>query len=252
MESVYPESFARFYDTLYHFHRDTVDNEFFLGEIKKCQGKVLEIGAGTGRFFSAALNSGADIYAIDISRAMLDVLVSKIPADQQFRVSLQDMLSFSFDFSFDLIIAPFRVMMHLIERPDQMMALDNVFNHLNPGGRFIFDTFVPDLKPLINGLDRVTDFDGEYMKGKRLKRVISTVPDTFNQIINIHFHLDWDEDDGKKSDDWHTRLRYYFRFELEHLIERSRFGKYRIMGDYNGNPLSSSSRDFVVECEKTG
>ncbi len=252
MESVYPESFARFYDTLYHFHRDAVDNEFFLRAIKNCQGRVLEIGAGTGRFFSAALNSGADIYAIDISQAMLDVLVSKIPADQQFRVSLQDMLTFRFDFRFDLIIAPFRVMMHVIEKEDQIKALDNVFNHLNPGGKFIFDTFVPDLKPLINGLDRVTDFDGEYIKGKRLKRVVSTFPDTFNQVINILFHLEWDEDEVRKSDDWRTRLRYYFRFELEHLIERSKFGKYRIMGDYNGNPLRSSSRDFVVECEKTG
>lgn len=252
MESVYPESFARFYDSLYHFHRDSVDSEFFLGEIKKCRGRVLEIGAGTGRFFSAALNSGADIYAIDISRPMLDVLVAKIPPGQEFRVSLQNIVSFGFDFRFDLIIAPFRVMMHLIEKSDQMKALDNVFNHLNPGGRFIFDTFVPDLKPLISGLDKVTDFDGEYIKGKRLKRVVSTVPDTFNQIINIHFHLEWDENDCKKSDDWHTRLRYYFRFELEHLVERSKFGKYRITGDYLGNPLSSSSKDFIVECEKTG
>ena len=107
--------------------------------------------------------------------------------------------------------------------------------------------YIPQLEKGTN-----TDFDGEYMQGKRLKRVISTLPDTFNQIINIHFHLEWDEDEGRKSDDWHTRLRYYFRFELEHLIERSKFGKYRIMGDYLGNPINRSSKDFVVECEKTG
>ena len=47
----YPESFARFYDLIYHRVRDGVDNEFFLNEIRQARGKVLEVGVGTGRFF---------------------------------------------------------------------------------------------------------------------------------------------------------------------------------------------------------
>ncbi len=47
----YPLNFARFYDLIYHELRDGVDHQFFLDEIKRARGRILEIGAGTGRFF---------------------------------------------------------------------------------------------------------------------------------------------------------------------------------------------------------
>jgi ubiquinone/menaquinone biosynthesis C-methylase UbiE len=78
MTHLYPDYFARFYDTLYHQLRDGVDNEFFLNHILKADGKVLEIGVGTGRFFMDALNSGTDIYGIDISESMINVLRGKL------------------------------------------------------------------------------------------------------------------------------------------------------------------------------
>ncbi|MCK7528822.1 MAG: hypothetical protein MZV64_70350 [Ignavibacteriales bacterium] len=56
-----------------------------------------------------------------------------------------------------------------------------------PGGRFIFDTFIPDLKQLITGLDNHTDFDGEYEPGKKLKRIVSTRPDLINQLYKYSF-----------------------------------------------------------------
>jgi len=51
--------------------------------------------------------------------------------------------------------------------------------------------FVPALKPLISGLENVTDFEGEYEPGSRMKRVVSTKPDLINQVINITFRLEW-------------------------------------------------------------
>jgi 2-polyprenyl-3-methyl-5-hydroxy-6-metoxy-1,4-benzoquinol methylase len=137
MKHTYPENFARFYDTIYHNLRDGVDNDYFQNEIKNTGGKVLEIGVGTGRLFSNALDLGADIYGLDISESMLNVLYKKVPPEQHYRLSLQNMVDFSFDFKFDLIIAPFRVIMHLLEKEDQIKAIDNVYNHLNPDGRFI-------------------------------------------------------------------------------------------------------------------
>jgi hypothetical protein len=44
----YPVNFARFYDLIYHQHRDGVDNEYFQQEIKSTEGRILEIGVGTG------------------------------------------------------------------------------------------------------------------------------------------------------------------------------------------------------------
>lgn len=246
----YPSSFARFYDLIYHSQRDSVDNEFFQREIKKTKGKILEAGGGTGRLFINALQQGADIYGLDISPSMIGMLREKLNPEQRHRISIQNIVDFHYDFQFDLAIAPFRVMMHLLQKEEQMSALDNVYRHLNPGGRFIFDAFVPDPQLLKSGYDRFIDFDGEYAPGKKLKRVISSKPDLVNQIIRTEFHLEWDENGNTQSEDWSLPLRIFFRFELEHLVERSLFEKYSILGDYQGNDLTDKSKDFIVVCVK--
>jgi len=250
MTHEYPENFARFYDLIYHQQRDGVDNEYFQREIKQTKGKILEIGVGTGRLFINALNQGADIYGLDISQSMIDVLYKKLSRDQYKRISLQNILDFNFDFKFDLIIAPFRVIMHLLEKDEQIRALNNVYKHLNTNGRFIFDVFVPDLTQLINGIDNYIDFEGEYDPGRKIKRIISTRPDLINQIIHIKFRLEWDENNELKQEDWMIPLRFFFRYELEHLIERSNFNRYKILGDYQGNELNQKSKDFIIICQK--
>ncbi len=246
----YPKAFARFYDTIYHHQRDDVDNEYFQNEMIHTKGKVLEIRVGTGRLFMNALNQGADICGLDISEAMLDILYKKLKKDQYYRISQQNIIDFSFDFRFDLIVAPFRVFMHLLDKDEQIRALDNVYKHLNNNGRFIFDAFVPDLNQLINGIKNNVDFEGEYEPGKKIRRIVNTTPDLINQLINIKFHLEWEEDDELKHYDWYVPLRFFFRFELEHLIERSRFEKYKILGDYLGNELNQKSKEFIIICQK--
>jgi SAM-dependent methyltransferase len=250
MADLYPDYFARFYDLIYHQIRDGVDNKFYLGKIKKTKGKILEVGTGTGRLLTEALENGADIYGIDISPSMLDFLKAKLnPADQH-RISLQNIVDFKLNIKFDLIIAPFRVFMHLTEKKDQLNALNNVYSQLNPGGKFIFDLFIPDLKPLIKGLDNVTDYEGEYEPGNRVKRIVSTNPDLINQVINITFRFEWNKGASEFREEWETPMRYFFRFELEHLIEHSKFKKYHIAGDFQGNELNNDSREFVLTCTK--
>jgi len=247
---MYPESFARFYDVIYHSVRDGVDNEFFSGQAILAKGSVLEAGVGTGRLFMKALEKGVDIHGIDISPTMISILLSKLPVEHHERISRQSITSFSFDKRFSLIMAPFRVFMHLENKEEQLAAINNVYDHLEENGRFIFDLFIPDLNQLLKGLDRKVDFEGEYAPGKMLRRTVSTFPDLVNQIIRVHFHLEWEENGQIKSDDWIVNMRFYFRYELEHLIERSKFSSYEIAGDYNGKPLSADSKEFIVICKK--
>jgi SAM-dependent methyltransferase len=246
----YPESLARFYDLIYRHVRDGVDNDFYLNEIRNTKGKVLEIGTGTGRFFIDALNRGADIYGIDISPAMVNVLQRKLDVEQHYRISIQNIIDFRLDYKFDLVIAPFRVIMHVLEKEDQIKALNNVYRHLRSGGRFVFDAFVPDLKMLISRLNNHTDFEGEYAPGKRIKRIVSTRPAMMNQLINVDFLFEWDEDNEVKQERWTSPMRYFFRFELEHLIERSDFRNYKILGDFFGNELIEESKEFIIVCQK--
>ena len=246
----YPKSLARFYDLIYHQLRDDTDLDFFKNEAVRTNGKVLEIGVGTGRLFTNALKNGSDIYGIDVSESMLNVLYDKLDRNEHYRVSLQDMIDFRFDFKFDLIVAPFRVIMHIPDKSDQLNAINNVYKHLNNGGRFIFDTFIPDLKALLNGMKDVTDFEGEYEPGKKVRRIVSTNPDLLNQIINVRFLMEWDENGKLEREEWLTPMRYFFRFEMEHLVERSKFRKYKILGDYKGHELNRDSKEFIVVCEK--
>ena len=250
MVEEYPVYFARFYDLIYHHLRDGDDSRFYFEKIMNTSGSVLEAGSGTGRLLTEALENGADIYGIDVSPAMLDILRAKLSPENQKRISLRNITDFRFDKKFDLIIAPFRVFMHLTEKEDQMKALDNVYDHLNNKGLFIFDVFVPALKPLISGLENVTDFEGEFEPGNSVRRVVSTKPDLINQIINITFRLEWNEGGTNYTREWEAPLRYIFRFELEHLIERSKFRTYTIEGDFAGSALSNDSKEFVVTCIK--
>ena len=88
--SKYPDFFARFYDVIYQQIRDKEDHTYFMDQILAVGGPVLEVGVGTGRFFSEALDKGVDIYGIDISPSMLKVLYTKIPQKDHVRLSVCD------------------------------------------------------------------------------------------------------------------------------------------------------------------
>lgn len=246
----YNRSIARFYDVVYEKILNNAGLDFYLEEISKAKGPVLEIGAGTGRIFVPALNNGADIYGIDQSELMLEELKAKISNEDSARVSLQDVREFSLKKKFKLIYAPFRIFSHLITVEDQLKALNKIYDHLDAGGKFIFDVFVPDLKRLTNNFENLLDFDGEYEPGKSLKRFATINYDNINQISNLTFTFVWDEDGEEKKEECYFPLRYYFRYELENLIARTNLKLEKIYGGFDKQELSNESNDFVVVCSR--
>jgi len=245
----YPEYIARFYDVIYA-HLRTVDRDFFFKKILETKGPVLEIGVGTGRFFLDAISQGADIYGIDVSATMLEQLRAKLDKNHHHRIFLQDARTLKLDMTFDLIVAPFRVFSHLINVEDQLQTLRCVYDHLNAGGKFMFDLFVPDLNILQHGIKGKVDFDGEYAPGKKLRRVVSSESDLINQLSNVTMTLTWDEDTGEKTATWQLPMRFFFRYELEHLISRSKLTLDHIYGDYEEHDLSAESKDFIIVCKR--
>ena len=244
----YPDFFARFYDVIYSSLRNEADHRYFMNEILKVNGPVLEVGVGTGRFFTDAINRGADIYGIDISPAMIDVLNRKMPEKEHYRIQLMDICDMKPGKKFKLIVAPFRVFMHFLTIEKQIVALNAMYDLLLPGGTLIFDLFVPDLKMLSEGLDNVPDFDGEYEPGKKLKRFTSMHADPVYQISDVTFRLEWDEAGMPKNGIWKTKLRFFFYYELIHLLKQSAFQKFKIFGDFNENLVTTSSREFIIKC----
>lgn len=248
--SDYPSYVARFYDVIYSKVISWEDSEYYLKQVFKTQGPVLELGVGTGRIFVEALKQGADIYGIDVNGSMIEVLKKKIDEKYHYRVKVEDAVYLNLDKRFDLIIAPFRVFSHFLEVKDQFRVLNAVFDHLRPNGQFIFDVFVPNLNLITGGIKELTDFDGEYEKGKKLKRITSMEADALNQISHVKMKIVWEENGKEIEKEWAFPMRYFFKHELEHLIARSRLTLVNIFGDFQEHPPDANSQEFVVVCQK--
>ena len=152
---------------------------------------------------------------------MLQVLKNKIKLSEHHRVSQQKITNFILNNQFSLIIAPFRVFPHLVTIKEQLQALNSVHKHLVPGGTFIFDLFVPNLEMLVKNLENEVDFEKEYELGKVVRRLVDMKTDIIRQVNNIKMSLVWMDNSSENIESWEFPMRYYFRYELEHLIARS-------------------------------
>ena len=249
MDEHYPHFFARFYDLLYAGILSDGTN-YYIRKILEAKGPVLEAGVGTGRIFIEALAKGADIYGIDISGPMLDILRSKMDSKDHSRISLRDIRDFKADRKFKLVISPFRVFMHMNTIEDQLSALDNVYESLEEGGSFIFDVFVPNPSYLANGIQDMVDFEGEYKPGEKLRRITSADYNLIDQMICLDMRFEWKENGRLLSETWKSTMRFFFRYELELLLGRSKFRKWEIFGGFNECLLAKDSKEFVIVCRK--
>lgn len=246
----YSKTISRFYDTVYDSLRTPLDREFYLEQIAKANGPVLEIGVGTGRIFVEALNRGADIYGIDLSENMLEVLREKIAASEYHRVSQADMTDFNLGKKFKLIIVPFRIFQHVLSVENQLSALKCIKNHLDDDGRLVFDVFIPNFKRLSESVKNILEFSGEYAPGQMVERYLDTDHDNLNQILFITFTFKWKDEGKELSVKDKFPFRYYFKYELEHLISRAGLNLVNVYGDFKYGEPSNLSNDFIVVCTK--
>jgi SAM-dependent methyltransferase len=249
--SLYPDYVARFYDAVYRQVRNAADKWYYVNKLVSCNGASLEVGVGTGRIFLEALDKGADVYGTDNSAEMLAVLRNKLEPRHHHRIRQGDLVNMELGKRFDLIIAPFRVLSHIIDIDDQIKALNAVYEHLVPGGVFVFDLYVPNLKLLLDGLPPTVDFEGEYAPGKHLRRTNSATSDLITQITSVTMAFTWEDGGQQYNDEWSFPMRFFFRYELEHLIARSKLKLKAIYGDFAESALSSSSKEFIVHCIRT-
>jgi len=135
------DEMSEYYDLIYG---DMTDADFYLREAANARGSVLEIGCGTGRIMLKLLEAGIDIAGIDASEKMLDILREK--AEKKGLnpdVYRSDMLDFSLDKKFRLIILPYRTFLHLKNAEERKKALLNFKKHLEKGGRLILHLYNP-------------------------------------------------------------------------------------------------------------
>ncbi len=108
----------------------------------EADARVLEIGAGTGRFTIPALETGISLVAGDINESLLASLKRKIAElglSDRCEVRVENVFELSFaDAEFDLVFS-----LHVIPRflnvADQRAALTEIARVIKPGGKLFFN-----------------------------------------------------------------------------------------------------------------
>ena len=124
----------------------TEDVDFYVSLAEAAQGPVVELAVGTARVaLPIAERTGRRVIGIDVSAAMLEV-ARRRAAEAGVELDLRqgDMRELALDERSDLIICPFRAMLHLRGHDERVSVMRRVGDALVPGGRFAWNAFVFD------------------------------------------------------------------------------------------------------------
>jgi SAM-dependent methyltransferase len=125
----------------------------FLAELAG-PGQALELGIGTGRIALPLARRGVPVHGIDLSRAMVARLRDK-PGGDAIGVTIGDFATTVVPGSFSLAYLVFNTIMNLTAQDAQVACFRNAAAHLQPGGCFVIEVMVPELRKLPAGQNAV-------------------------------------------------------------------------------------------------
>jgi len=115
-------------------------------------GRVLEFGVGTGRIALPLAERGIEVHGIDLSQAMVDRMRAK-PGGEAIGVTIGDFATARVDGTFAVAYLVFNTIMNLTTQQAQVACFRNAAAHLQPGGCFVIEVRVPELRRLPPGQD---------------------------------------------------------------------------------------------------
>jgi YD repeat-containing protein len=147
------DTFARVYDD-WSAHM-TEDVDFYVSLASEAEGPVVELAVGNGRVaVPIAERTGRRVIGIDVSPAMLEGARARADAaGVELDLRLGDMSELSLEEPTDLVICPFRSLLHVHGQAEKLRVFRAVAAALRPGGRFAWNAFVfdPDIAAEIGG-----------------------------------------------------------------------------------------------------
>ncbi len=183
-------------------------------------GRVLEMGIGTGRVAVPLAKRGVPVTGIEYSLAMLAVLRTKA-SEQEIPVVVGDMSQASAGGGFSLVYLVFNTLSNLQTQDAQVDCFINAARHLRPGGRFVVEMWVPELRKLPPGQQAVVFAVEDGYLG------LDTV-DTLNQLVVSH-HVSYEE--NGQATVGRSRHRYVWPAEMDLM---ARIAGFRLEARYGG------------------
>jgi SAM-dependent methyltransferase len=259
--ALYDSFVAEYYDYVPPV-AERADLGFFRSYAKAQGDPILELGCGTGRVLLEQAKAGHRITGLDLSQRMLARCREKLaalPAETQSRVSLVqgDMTSFDLGEKFRLITIPFRPFQHLVEVEQQIACLHSVSKHLAPGGKLIVDFFQTDPRRM---------HDPAFLEESAPTPAFA-LPDGRQLTVSdrtVAFHRGEQRNDVEMIYNvthpngrqerlvFAFTIRYFFRYEVEHLLARCGFRVAELYGGFDRSPLTDSSAEMIFIAERAG
>jgi len=239
---------AAYYDAAYAVLRASAQDVAFYAELARVSGgPVLELGCGTGRVLLEIARQGIACAGVDLSPGMLARLRAKGPpsALRLVRAPIQ-----RFDLGSDrfaLIYAAFRVFQHLYTVEDQLACLACVRRHLAPGGAFAFDVFNPRLARMGAPEEPEAAAVRFAVDGEEVVRYERVQHDTGTQLLRVQMRYERKLAGGDlANDEVEIQMRWFYRYEIEHLLARAGFRDIEFYGDFEKRPFAADSPDIIA------
>jgi SAM-dependent methyltransferase len=213
-------------------------------------GRVLELGCGTGRLTIPVARAGADIVGIDRSAAMLARARQRLRRARASALLLRGdirQLPFRRRTRFALVMAPYGMLQSLTRERDLRATLASVHGVLQRGGLFAID-LVPDL-PRWSEYDRRVSLSGR--RGRGHIKLTESVRQDRRKGLTI-FDQEYEERRGMQQ----TVNRFSLTFrtisipQMRRRLEDAGFRVEALLGDYDGGPLDLRADVWIILARK--
>lgn len=201
-------------------------------------GRALELGIGTGRIALPLAQRGVPVHGIELSKAMVARLRAK-PGGEDIAATIGDFATTKVDGTFSVAYLVYNTIMNLTTQAAQVACFRNVAAHLQPGGCFVIEVGVPDLRRLPYG-ERFVIFDASETHWGIDEYDVAT-----QGLTSHHFEVR----DGRieKSS---GPFRYVWPAELDLMAEMAGMELRERWSGWKREPFSSDSRQHVSVWEK--
>ncbi|MBM7491509.1 SAM-dependent methyltransferase [Micromonospora luteifusca] len=197
-------------------------------------GRALEFAIGTGRVAIPLAERGVPVTGIELSAAMLAVLRQKVD-ETRIPVIAGDMATATAPGEFALVYLVFNTISNLLTQAEQVECFRNAARHLTPGGRFVIELWVPELRKLPPG-QAATVFACEpgYIG-------LDTYDTLLQHVVSHHFEFG----PGRDARVGRSPHRYIWPAELDLMAQLAGFELESRHADWSGAEFTADSRSHV-------
>jgi len=202
-------------------------------------GAALEFGVGTGRIALPLSRRGVRVAGIELSPAMVAELEGR-PGASDVEVTIGDFATTRVEGSFRLVYLLRNTITNLTTQDEQVECFQNAAAHLEPGGCFLIEVYIPELQRLPPG-ETVHPFivTPTHLGFEEY--------DVATQIAYSHHY--WITDDHVET--LSTPHRYVWPAELDLMARLTGMWLRDRWGGWERQPFTSESRSHVSVWEKT-